>query len=191
MTHFLYITLLSPFFALHDPFSWFICLVKCILLFVFHFCVQRLWFSHYIVYITVKLNYTLSVVYPDIQVILKMPLNPDEILAWFGGTTINDLNNVLDVSEDANPDDDISTLSLTQFLATHELANYLQSHKNEFSILSLNVQSIRAKFDQLSVVLPTLYNEGLSFSVICFQETCLREDDDITPFLLPSYNLVH
>ena len=59
-----------------------------------------------------------------------MPLNPDEILARFGGTTINDLNNVLDVSEDANPDDDISTLSLTQFLATHELANYLKSHKN-------------------------------------------------------------
>ena len=57
-----------------------------------------------------------------------MPLNPYEILARFGGTTINDLNNVLDVSEDANPDDDISTLSLTQFLATHELANYLKSH---------------------------------------------------------------
>ena len=120
-----------------------------------------------------------------------MPLNPDEILARFGGTTINDLNNVLDVSEDANPDDDISTLSLTQFLANHELSNYLKSHKNEFTILSLNVQSIRAKFDQLSVVLSTLYNEGLSFSVICFQETWLRENDDITPFLLPSYNLVH
>ena len=74
-----------------------------------------------------------------------MPLNPDEILARFGGTTINYLNNVLNVSEDANPDDDISTLSLTHFIATHELANYLKSHRHEFTILSLNVQSVRAK----------------------------------------------
>ena len=88
-----------------------------------------------------------------------MSINPDEILARFGGTTINDLNNVLNVSEDANPDDDISTLSLTHFIATRELANYLKSHRHEFTILSLNVQSIRAKFDQLSVVLSTLYRK--------------------------------
>ena len=120
-----------------------------------------------------------------------MSINPDEILARFGGTTINDLNNVLNVSEDANPDDDISTLSLTHFIATHELANYLKSHRHEFTILSLNVQSIRAKFDQLSVVLSTLYNEGLSFSLICFQETWLSENDDTAQFLLPGYSLVH
>ena len=111
--------------------------------------------------------------------------------ARFGGTTINDLNNVLNVSEDANPDDDISTLSLTHFIATHELANYLKSHKHEFTISSLNVQSIRAKFDHLFVVLSTLYNEGLSFSLICFQETWLNENDDTAQFLLPGYSLVH
>ena len=58
-----------------------------------------------------------------------MPLNPDEILARLGGTTIDDPNNVLDVSEDANPDDDITALSLNQFIATRELASYLKSHK--------------------------------------------------------------
>ena len=120
-----------------------------------------------------------------------MPLNPDEILARFGGTTMNDLNNVFNVSEDVNPDDDISTLSLTHFIATHELANCLRSHRHEFTRLSLNVQSMRAKFDQLSVVLSTLYNEGLSFSLICFQELWLNENDDTAQFLLPGYSLVH
>ena len=120
-----------------------------------------------------------------------MPLNLDEILARFGGTAINDLNNVLNVSEDANPDDDISTLSLTHYIATHELAHYSKSHRYEFTISSLNVQSIRVKFDQLSVVLSTLYNEGLSFSLICLQETWLSENDDTAQFLLPGYSLVH
>ena len=120
-----------------------------------------------------------------------MPPNPDEILARFGGTTINDLNNALNVSEDANPDDGISTLSPTHFNARHELANNLKRHRYEFTILSLNAQSIRAKFDQLSAVLSTLCNEGLSFSLICFQETWLNENDETAQFLLPGYNLVH
>ena len=100
-----------------------------------------------------------STVYTGILLILKMPLHPDEILARFGGTTINDLN-VVNVSEDGNPNDEIATLSLTYFIATHELENYLKGHKHEFTMSSLNVQNIRAKFDQLSVVFATLYNEG-------------------------------
>ena len=75
------------------------------------------------------------------------------------------MNIVLNVSEDANPDDDISTFSLVHFIATHEKANYLKSHQHKYiklecHILSLNVKRIRAKFDQLSVVLSTLYNVG-------------------------------
>ena len=72
-----------------------------------------------------------------------------------------------------------------------QLEKYLKDHKHEFTILSLNVQSIRAKFDQLSVILCTLYNEGLYFSIIRFQETWLAENDDVTPFLLPGYSLSH
>ena len=120
-----------------------------------------------------------------------MAVDPDDLSARFGGTTVNDLNNVLNINDEADPDDDISTLSLTRFIETNELEKYLKDHKNEFTILSLNVQSIRAKFDQLSARLCTLYNEGLSLSIFCFQETWLAENDDVTPFLLPGYSLAH
>ena len=87
-----------------------------------------------------------------------MAVDPDDILARFGGTTVNDLNNVLNINDEADPDDGISTLSSIRLMEKNELENYLKDHKNEFTILSLNVQSIRAKFDQLSVILCTLYN---------------------------------
>ena len=50
-----------------------------------------------------------------------MAVDPDDLLARFGGTTVNDLNNVLNINDEADPDDDISTLSLTRFIKTNEL----------------------------------------------------------------------
>ena len=117
-----------------------------------------------------------------------MAADPDDLLARFGGTTVNDMNNVLNINDEADPDDDISTLLLTRYFETNELERYLKDHKHQFTLLSLNVQIIRAKFDQLSVILCTLYNGGLSFSTICFKETWLAENDDVTPFLLPGYS---
>ena len=70
----------------------------------------------------------------------------------------------------------------------NELANYLKDHKHEFTILSLNVQSIKAKFDPLYMC---CIMHSLSFSVICFQETWLTENDDVTPFPLSGYSLTH
>ena len=81
-----------------------------------------------------------------------MAVDPDNLLARFDGTPVNDLNNVLNINDEADPDDDISTLSLTRFIETNEREKYLKDHKHEFTILSLNVQSIRAKFDQLSAI---------------------------------------
>ena len=56
--------------------------------------------------------------------------------------------------------------------------------------MTLNTQSIRAKFDQLNISFSELCDKELAFSVICLQESWLR-DDDITPYLLPGYHLVN
>ena len=57
--------------------------------------------------------------------------------------------------------------------------------------MSLKTQSIGAKFDQLDILLSELYDKELAFSVICFQESWLRDEDDITPYLFPGYNLIN
>ena len=79
----------------------------------------------------------------------------------------------------------------TTYLSSEELGHYLLEHKNELTILSLNIQSIRSKFDQLLVILSELYERRLAFSVICLQESWLNEHDDTSPFLIPGYSLIH
>ena len=115
----------------------------------------------------------------------------DEMLSQFGGNVRNDLNNLLDIDEIPDPDGEIVDLCKTEYIDSNELATYLSEHRNHFNILSLNTQSIRAKFDQLCVILSELYEKELAFSVICFQESWLKDEDDVSPYLLPGYNLMN
>ena len=55
-----------------------------------------------------------------------MAVDADDLLARFGRNTVNDLNNVLNINDEADPDDDISTLSLTRFIETNELEKILK-----------------------------------------------------------------
>ena len=120
-----------------------------------------------------------------------MPLSSEEILSQFGGKANNDLNNILDIDEIPDPDGEIADLNKTEYIDSAELSKYLYEHRNEFSIMSLNIQSIRAKFDLLNILLSELYDKELAFSVICLQESWLRDEDDITPYLLPEYHLIN
>ena len=111
-----------------------------------------------------------------------MAVDPVDLLARYSGTTVNNLNKVLNMNKESDPEDGISTFSLTRFIDINELESYLEDHKHEFTVLSLIVQSIRAKFDQLSIVLCTHYNEGMSFSIIGFHDTWLAKHGDVISF---------
>ena len=58
---------------------------------------------------------------------------------------------------------------------------YLQKHISEFTILSLNVQSIHAKIDQLKILIYDLAQHNLYFNIIhvCVQETWLSQDSNV------------
>ena len=62
---------------------------------------------------------------------------------------------------------------------------------DSFSILSLNCQSLNAKFDQLiNITVQQLRSEGHEFKVICLQETWLSDDSETALFQIQGYNLV-
>ena len=113
------------------------------------------------------------------------------VYSQFGGKASNDLNNMLNIDEIPDPDGEIADLSKTEYIDSAELSKYLYEHRNEFSIMTLNTQNIRTKFDQLNVLSSELYDKELAFSVICLQESWFRDDDDITPYLLPGYHLIN
>ena len=71
-----------------------------------------------------------------------MSLSIDEILNPFGGKSNNDINNILNTNEEPDLDDEIVDICKTIYLSSEELGHYLLEHKNELTILSLNIQSI-------------------------------------------------
>ena len=71
-----------------------------------------------------------------------------------------------DVIRDSSYHDDIS------------LNNLFQCKGNVSSIVSLNYQSLNAKFDQINIKLQELTGNGNAFSALCLQETRLSDDSD-------------
>ena len=57
------------------------------------------------------------------------------------------------------------------------------------SILSLNIQSISAKFNELCVFIDTI-SEKAMIKIICLQETWLSENTNTAPYQLENYNLI-
>ena len=66
----------------------------------------------------------------------------------------------------------------------------LNSLNNGLCTLSLNCQSINAKFDKLKLFLDDVNTQN-PISVICIQESWGHEEIDIRYFLLPNYTLIN
>ena len=64
------------------------------------------------------------------------------------------------------------------------------SNTNSFSILSSNIQSINAKFNELEMFVEDLRSINFKFSVICLQETWKADNDDFSQFFLDGYDCI-
>ena len=119
-----------------------------------------------------------------------MDNHEENILKQFGGSNVNDLNNILQINGEDENDDSKLFSQKSPYIDINELSSYLENCKGQFSVLSLNVQSIRAKFDPLLAVLTDLTSHNLYFSAICLQETWQNENDNLSMFDLPDYQMV-
>ena len=78
---------------------------------------------------------------------------------------------------------------MSSYYDDDSLNNLFKDKGNSFCILSLNCQSINAKFDQLNIKVQQLKSNGYEFSAICLQETWLSSDSDTSLFKIDGYNL--
>ena len=102
--------------------------------------------------------------------------NFDDILAQFGGPITNDLNHVLKLNEDYDEVD--VTFTSSPYIDLHSDTPFVRPRRNTFNVLSVNIQSINAKFNNLLPVLEILKNKGISFQAIQIQETWQSINDD-------------
>ena len=61
----------------------------------------------------------------------------------------------------------------------YSVKSYLQNNRNNFTVFTLNVQSLNSNFSEIS-------KDNLLFDAICFQETWLHTNDDVGIFHLPA-----
>ena len=111
-----------------------------------------------------------------------------KILENFGGSELNDLVNV--VQEQDNETEDINTIKSSIYLTHDSLKDNLDIFTNKFTILSINCQSLFAKFDSLNVLIKELKLEKCQFSAICLQETWLSKDSDLSFYQIEDYTLI-
>ena len=116
-----------------------------------------------------------------------------ELLQNFGGLVNNSLPHILQemYDNDNNPDDNEPVLLENTLYMDHDsMASSLSNKKNTFKILSLNCQSLFAKFDQLNILINILKDKGVVFNAICLQETWINEDMDTSIFHIDGYSMI-
>ena len=67
---------------------------------------------------------------------------------------------------------------------------FLQDNDKSFTVLGINVASLRSKFDEIEFFINEVTLCCPPLSAICIQETWLNEHDDISLFNLNGYNCI-
>ena len=86
---------------------------------------------------------------------------------------------------------EIWTYSDSLYIPTEKVHVVLSKNTANFSIFSVNIQSLNSKFDSLLAMLSDPDDKNLHFHAICIQETWLSKDCDTSLFAIPGYHMVH
>jgi hypothetical protein len=115
-------------------------------------------------------------------------LNAEEILRNFGDPELLNLENIIEPLVDADSDsNNLQTVVNSPYFDCNKLPDSLMSTNNNFSVLSLNSQSIRAKLDELKLLLSTAKSQGIKFNAICIQESWLGDSPDTSAIQTDGY----
>ena len=79
---------------------------------------------------------------------------------------------------------------ISPYYEQNGLKRLLDEKTNIFNILSLNCQSLNAKFEQIKTYLEIYNNENNKISALCLQETWLMADSDLSLLQIPGYTLI-
>ena len=105
---------------------------------------------------------------------------------------LNENNSLSHLLETISPDmeDESNIIEESKYYDDTDFKDALQQYNSKISILSLNCQSINAKYDKLKLFLNDV-NTLNPISIICVQESWCHDEIDINCFSLPNYTLTN
>ena len=89
-----------------------------------------------------------------------------------------------------NDENDPTILQHSPYLKNNDFIKILKEKENSFKIISLNCQSLNAKFEMLRTYVNSFNDSNSKLDAICLQETWLTADADLSLLQLPGYNLI-
>ena len=114
----------------------------------------------------------------------------DRILSNFGGIDSKNFNYIME--PDSSESGEFSMRSYSPYKLMEEMPNYFKTSHEDFSVMTLNCQSLNAKFDKIKTLIMYLKDNGLLIKCICLQETWVKSNQpdkcaDLSAFILPGY----
>jgi len=98
---------------------------------------------------------------------------------------------VVGTEYEENTDEMPVLLQHSPYYNNEDAFELLSTKQNVFSILSLNCQSLSAKFNELKIYVEQFEESKCPFRVICLQETWLTDDHNVSLFQLDGYAFIH
>ena len=115
-------------------------------------------------------------------------LKKDTVLKNVGGASTNSLSNIL---QDKENDYEMDTIVPSQYFTPGNLPLEVSENSSDLFVLSLNAQSIQAKFGSFSIMLEILNEQDVRPDVILIQETWFKNDDYLSNVQIEGYNCIN
>ena len=110
----------------------------------------------------------------------------DEILGKYGDVSNLNIDFLI---EDDSDGDNVELIRPSLYYEMTSLPRDLSQNLHRFNILSLNAQSLRAKYDELTIFIELARQQNVRFHAICIQETWVDSNADFSQINIEGYNV--
>ena len=111
-------------------------------------------------------------------------ISPDTVLKNHGGANGKNFAEIINEGQD---EDEVNIIRHSPYYVPSNLPSDLANKDNSFSVLSLNAQSLFAKFNGLQAILDLYSSQRIRFPVICIQETWITDESKLPIVSLEGY----
>ena len=115
----------------------------------------------------------------------------NDLLKQFGGVRVNSLNHVLhNEVETSTSENELDTIRHSEYIDIENLKTNCDKNRSNFNVLSMNIQSLSAKFDDLVILLDQLNDDTRNIAAILIQESWLNDDSDLSQLQIEGNSLI-
>ena len=115
----------------------------------------------------------------------------ETILREYGGMNNNSLSMLLNEYDDTTDGHSYENMIRNSpYFDETSFSDFVKDKHDNFTVLSTNIESAHAKFNELLIYVEQLRDINFEFSVICLQESWLEKDTDISHLQIKGYTCI-